>query len=160
MNKFRIVALFSFLLAGCLALPALAQPTAPVTTPEAVDEEPLEAVQLVVQLIQQGEWALAIGVGLFLLLWAARVTGLQARLPDWFSTARGDAVYDLVLALALSMGLALVSGAEVTFSLILGAVGAAVSALGFQDLLSKMFRDESSKSPAELPLATARQRRS
>jgi len=119
-----------------LSLPALAQdvPPAPVVGGLNLDADPLGLVPLATTLVREGKFGALALVALFALVWAIRK--FAAKLPagkvrDALLSKWGGWGLNFALGLAGGFASLALSGVQVTLSLVLGVIGAAVSfALG------------------------------
>lgn len=156
----------SLLLLAAISSLALAQdvPAPPSPSVPAVpgfhnpDDNALAAVGVVVKLAQEGKWAPAVLLGLFLVVWAFRKFALKlipGAAGDWLRGKWGGWLINFVLALLGGFGSVALVGTPINvgsvMAIVMGSVTFALGAAGVNELL----KDIGAKKVAEADAAAA-----
>lgn len=137
----RIVLLAALLSVSALAQDVSAPPTPTVTGLTSPDDNVLAAVGVVVKLAQEGRWAPAVVLGLFLAVWAFRKFALKLIPGDvgaWLRGKWGGWLINFTLALLGGFGSAALAHMQMSVGsvvgIIMGAVTFTLGAAGFNEL--------------------------
>jgi len=122
--------------------PAVAPPTEPVTTTTTVTTttspptDPVDTVRDVVAGVRTGNWRMAGGALVALLMLGLKTARDKTR---WFSGDRGGALLVLLLSFLGSLGAALGTDLPVDLRMLMGALGVAVTAAGGYSVVKGLF---------------------
>lgn len=109
---------------GLLFLTAVVYAAEVVASPE----DPAATAQALYEAIKAGQWLVAVGAGLILVVWLARL-GL-GKLHPWFKGKAGGWAVSMGTALLTSLGASFVAGSSPSPGLLMAAVSAAFVAAG------------------------------
>jgi len=110
--------------------------TTTVTTVTTPPSDPVDSVRDVVAGVRTGNWRLAGGAVIAILMLGLRTAREKTR---WFSGARGGALLVLLLSFLGSIGAALGTDLPVDLRMLMGALGVAVTAAGGYSVIKGLF---------------------
>jgi len=103
-------------------------PTVPLPEdPVADDEDPIGVAKKIYDAIRSGEYVVALGLVLVLLVSILRYA---AKRIEWFETTLGKWILAFAVAVFVTLGTALAAGEAITFALIANGLGAGFAAAG------------------------------